>query len=372
MKDLTKMDVYEFKAEVAGLLNRAPASLYVNGQDLIVNTANRARKWAQKSVDFVRLNRKVTATVDLTTGAALSSVVLAGTSTPATIKKIVSGYVNFSNGSFMPIEMTSRPLSLSRQDRRQSYDPRARLPVDSSRISYPVKPEFYRQNDTIFITPIDVQYWQGQSSFDVGLDVIVKDVDWTTTEYGFFQLGANPASYSPTELGPFVITYASGDPNLHAASIPRMGTYRGHPMFADAANGMYVHFTDQWLDVSGAQSRWLLSDRPDRQDYCWYSPQGVDGLFSTTGWLPVGFSTQPDTTFGLNNLLSVIGDTSAPFWLDEAQEWLLLYVVQFLQSQFIKDSTRWPVTQKMVETAWQSVVDWNTSIGDGEPTFDLD
>lgn len=350
------MTITEFRLEIAGLLNRDPAKFVVNGTDLIVNAVNRGMSVAQRLVNFERLRTTIgPVSVNLSTGADLSSY---------NVNVIKAGYLEFTNPPaaipILPIQYVTKNQYLDRARRRIQYDTRTRLPIDASRIGLPFDPVFYKQNNQIFLWPTDSNLWQGTTAVNMGLDVIAKDNPFSyLSTYSLSYIGS--LAYCPP-----VLPDDEGDPNPQASFVQN-GSWNGQPLFA-SANGA-------WLSYTGTV--WIAGPSLFPSGDYWQAPvSGINGLDSTLPWIRENLSIPAGNYFQRNAGLTVVnytvGSQPASFWLDECQEWLQLYVIQYLQTHYIKAADKWPVTQQMVNAAWQGVVSWNDSISDQEVPYDLE
>lgn len=329
-----------------------------NGQNLILNAVNKVRGTAQSLVNFERLRRDVRMTVNIATGTNLSTAVLAD-ATVVTVNNIKSVSLRFTDGSFLPIDYVSYNSFLQRRKRiLQGQYPTLRMRESVAELnSRPSVPFAYRQDRTLYVWPDSSPFYNNATSVDVMLDAYIKDTDW-----GSFNQVELEYTGDPAEAGPFV-----GDGGGTSATFQKRGEINGNSFFAGGSGSVFY--------VADDPPYWFMSDRVTGgfPTYGWRSPSGVNGIMSQTGWTAVGFTPTPSATFGtINSVVAYDPGDVDEFWRDEAQEWLSLRVIQFLQTHYIKDQTRWPVTQKMVDHAWGSVCAWNTSIGDGEPDSDLD
>jgi len=365
-----------FKLEVAGLLNRDPGSLIVNGVDVMVNTVNRGMRWAQTQLDFERLrvSAQVPINVNSQAGTDLSQAVLRGTTTPVVVNKIKNAFLIFNDNSIMPIQIVGKDQYLERLARRQVYDPMARQPdAWLPRLSYPTYPVMYRQNNTVYMWPTDNTQWDFSGVATMGMDVYKKDGEFEA-QPETFQVSMTSALQSDTiSSGPWTSFQngVSGGQYYGSSNFAEVGTYRGKPLFQSGDTKMWIYWSDSFpLSYSGC---WLLSNVPGDASFVWYSPDGVNSFNATSGWKPYGFLADPSTSVGINIEQHPIDDTLvSDFWMSEASEWLQLYTIQYLQTHYIKTSDRWPVTNQMLAAAWQGVVSWNSSLNESMPSYDLD
>lgn len=354
------MTITEFRLEIAGLLNRDPAKFVVNGTDLIVNAVNRGMSVAQRLINFERLRTTVgPVSVAINGGADISGL---------NINVIKAGYIEFTqNNSILPIQFTTKNQYLERLRRNVTWSNRTRLPNDNSRIGFPFEPIFYKQNNQIFVWPTDSNIWQGQTTVNLGLDVISKDNQFSyLAAYSLLFVGdigqATPVFPDNTNVDGSYI------------KLPQVGLYLGQPLFSNGASCLF--YRQAGINPNPGNDFWMVGDGPVASTG-WKAPvNGPNGLDSSLPWLPVGITPTAGNyyqRYAPASLVNyVVGTQPLSFWLDECQEWLQLYVIQYLQSHYIKDKSGWPVTQQMVSAAWQGVVSWNDSISDQEVPQDLD
>lgn len=362
------MTVLEFKYEVCALLNRAPSSLLVNGQDLVVNTMNRARSSAQRRLDFAFLRRYVEVRNS-------QDLYLLDTETLVGSINVKNAFLRFNNGSILPVEYSSTDSFLARLGRRLEYDPQGRIPTSGNPYYQmnPTKPVVYKTVGDGASTGAWYKLWANDTQLSASvLDGSTKIVLDGYADDGAFSLSqtinmiynGSPGAKGPLEIG-------SNTPGVgYIISIPQSGIFKDNIFFTSLSESVFVWFSENNGAVGGPH--WALSNYLGRMDYTWEAPPGVDSLGSIITWTPSGFVSAGVLTSSGYGQSEVDSSSTNDIWMDDCGEWLQLYVLQYLQTHFIKDQTRWPVTQKMVDTAWEAVVTWNESKGAGEFQYDLD
>lgn len=339
----------DFKAEIAALLNRAPAALVQNGQDLIVNMSNRGKRSAQRLLDFSALRSSVDVTVNLTDGVDLGTAVLHGTATPVSINRILEVYLQYTDASFLPIEFGTlsqyRNTVMRKLDERY-YDVRQSQQQLLTPLFMPTWPTMFRQGNKVFLKPTQSQYFNNQTDVSVGLDVVRWDDDFQS---------ATTVVAMGTEAGPFVTG------GLASITLTQVGYLDGHMAFALGSDGNFLHF-------SQAANSWLLTKQPYNTSYAWVGPSGAGNLYGV--YTGVGFSGGSLIISAGTTTIAEPADDN--IFLNDCVEWLQLYVIQNLQTHFIKATDKWPVTKQMITDAWRNVVSWNESISEGEVSSNLD
>ena len=137
--------------------------------DILLQACNNARLYAERRVDFEL--SKVSATipaVDLLNGGSLSTAVLVGTSTPVSIKKILTPFIQMADGTQYAIDLWTKKKW---NDRLKARFEAAR-PTDTSDFAFITDAPFVlvQYGNKVFVAPADSTAFT--SPFPVFLDVV--------------------------------------------------------------------------------------------------------------------------------------------------------------------------------------------------------
>lgn len=342
------MTYIEFKREIAAYLNRSISEMTVAGVDLLANTINKSRRFAQRQLDFEDLRCAVDLTVSVSGGSELSGTVLSGTSTSATVNRIERAYVNI-GGTLRPVDYTTRSSIAARMHRLVDQQIDWRTPsTGQGDLSLPSHPTVYRHGTKIYLWPADATvFGDSGSSIDITFDVVrfaedYEEVDEITTTNNYFS--------GPVPNGE--CTFSS------------IGTFGGQQLYSTSQNIAFLQF-----DVPA--NVWKIGDTLFPETNYWQAATlGPVALFSTT-WLPIGFS-EAGSPFSITGTSST-GSVAEDFFLTECHEWMLFYCMR--QLEFYnrnRTNDRFVITQAMIDAAWKTVVDWNNSISDSSSSRPVD
>lgn len=179
------MTLLEIKTAAAHYLELGVADLTVNTQDLGILALNQVRKFAELNHDFEFSRKLVTVSVDGVTGGDLTTAVLYGTATAASIKTVIDVGIFDEDGNLRPIEWTtvSESLERGRLD-NPAFVPR--FPTDGQALGSPVgRSRVAFSGDKVYLFPLGAS----GETFTLGMEVYTFTADWV--------IGATEASTSP-------------------------------------------------------------------------------------------------------------------------------------------------------------------------------
>lgn len=347
-----------FKAQVCAYLNRKESDLLVNGIDLVLESTNKARKQAQKLLDFEKLRCSVDLTINLTSGVDVSTAVLSGGFESIRVNRIERATLVLANGEVRPIDLTTRSTMVKRYgrlwDSQRGWIENRNGQLGS--IQLPSEPTLVRHGDNLKLWPTGSTVFSGLSAV-VALDVTrwadnyIDDFTRVTIEISAGTLGPifNPGLYEFLHVG----TYHQYNTNFATYSFFETNTFLGHA---------YI-----WFDEG--QNNWVISNELGNATNCWVATtKGVKSIY-TTGWTPYVFGGNQT---GCNTTSSDIGGVAQEdFFLEDCEEWLMFFVLRQLE-YYNKQDERFVISQKMLDDSWTAVVSWNNSISDSGSAQDYD
>ena len=168
---------------IAGFMHRDAKVFLRDGFDLLLQSCNNARLYAERMVDFEYAIANVTIpAVDLHNGASLSTAVLTGTTTPANVKKIMTPWLGEIGGTQFPVDLVDKRTWNDRLKRRFE----GARPRDTADYAFITDSPFVcvQTGNTIFVAPADNKALGG--TFPIFLDAwlwLPPYVDGTETDF---------------------------------------------------------------------------------------------------------------------------------------------------------------------------------------------
>lgn len=171
---MAAMTFGDFKKVVAGYMQRSAAVFAPSTVDLLGHAINAARKSAELKMNFELAKARGQLSVNLTTGAALSSMVYEGTATTLPVKALLKAFLPLvtSENTFFPIEIISRDKHV---ERVQRYYAGQITEIDGNQQiteSLTTKYQLVRFGENVYLSPADSDSYNGSSSVTVKFDVI--------------------------------------------------------------------------------------------------------------------------------------------------------------------------------------------------------
>ena len=168
---------------VAGFMHRDPKVFMREGFDLLLQSCNNARLYAERMVDFELAMANVEiSSVDLHNGASLTTAVLTGTATSVNVKKIMTPWLGAEGGTQFPVDLVDKRTWNDRLKRR--YE--GARPRDTADYAFITESPFVvvQTGNTIFVAPADHKALGG--TFPIFLDAwlwLPAYVDGTETDF---------------------------------------------------------------------------------------------------------------------------------------------------------------------------------------------
>ena len=136
---------------------KAPKDFIVNNTDILAVALNNAQQNAQKLHDFEYSKALVDIEVDLLVGTDLSTAVLHGTSTPASVKSVLGVALNTEKGLLRPMEFIGRVNFAERvfEQYRGGHQYGNRYPADGDHGWFNDR-VVYQMNETLYCHPASV------------------------------------------------------------------------------------------------------------------------------------------------------------------------------------------------------------------------
>jgi hypothetical protein len=184
------MDIKSLKVKIATYLQKVPSDFVITNPspppttvDLLLDAINKSHTWAQMQRDFEQSKVSVDASVDLQNGVPISPLILHGTLTFVTVKKVLRAYIADGYGGVRPMKFVSRDWQYADAGQRWDGVPFPWAPNRRDTPSYPTFYEVYltQQANILMVYP-NAQVVVPQNPLPVFLDVIRFFPDYTDTD----------------------------------------------------------------------------------------------------------------------------------------------------------------------------------------------
>lgn len=295
---------------VGAFMHRAAGTFIVNGNDMLLRSANDAKNFIQRAVDFekARIFAEL-AGISVTNGGNLSGTVLKGTATPVVLKSIEKVFLKTSDASVeFPIDFISRSAYVSRLKRRYEHV----WAVDDAKMAEPTTQfplSMIQYGDIVYIAPANTQIFGGSSTFTAFFDAIQWLPDFSTTALTGSATGTS-ASKLVASAGNFIV------------------------------NG--VRIGDIVTNTTDSTSAIVLA---------------VDSATQLTLNADIFISGEAYS-------IATVSGTQTNFLLEYCFDCMLFYTVHHLNF-FLKEDMRVPLSEKMMERIWNNVINWNNTVVGG-------
>jgi hypothetical protein len=361
------MSIADLRSELCAYLNRTSTDLIVEGVDLVIQAANKAKVRAQRLLDFELLRKSLRVVVP----AGSSVDITSGTFTPHDgseertyrINRIERAFLQQSadtaagnetrSGALRPIDYRLRSEIAKREQR--FYDERVAWAILSDADDFTINTNFtvlVRQGDKVWLWP--------RQTTDV--TVVIDCVVWAE-HYPALSETLTVSNNDQVGFGPIPDTE-------NDYSFVQVGQVNQAAFFTATA----PEYANAFLWFNTEIDRWVITSHLDLdQGYWQLTEKGVHALRGHFDWEAAGPNSE--VAFGGGPTLSdwEVVDAADDFFLDECYDWLLASCMRSL-NYFSKQDERTLITQKAVDEAWAGVVSWNNSIADGggAQEYDLD
>lgn len=328
----------QIKTKIAAFFQKTVADLTILGEDMGLDALNQAKQAAQLAHDFEFQRQICTLTVDGITGGTLSSAVLQGTATAATIKTIVDMGQFDENGNFRPVEWTSVSESLERQRADGRYGG-LRYPTDGEVQGDPRGlGRLVLRNGAVFRFPLDTN--TADNDYSVGIEAYCLDAAWTAGD-----VSGTACLATFNSEGSDMATYGNS-------------TINGYPAYLGYLNsevGIVI-----WRNAAG--TAWYLTKLAaagdEAEDYDFFK-------LVTTNTSPAGAYTDSWTGFTTLTVSAVTGSSTGDTWTTYADEYLLWYAISYLNYRFKEfvprtEGNLTPPDQK-AQLALERFIEWDAS-----------
>jgi len=182
------MTVAQIKTRVANFFHKAVGDCTVNSEDLILSAMNSAKLLAEQTHDFEKSKKLCQLIISSSTGAALSSATLFGTTTGVQIKSILNCGIVGDDGSIRPIDFRRRDsvmAEIRKVNRVEPLDGFDRYPAeDAEKWSVGVR-EVMQWGDQVMLRPM---LDSGSVTLVMECYTNMPDYDSTGTYTDFFTL----------------------------------------------------------------------------------------------------------------------------------------------------------------------------------------
>lgn len=181
------MDIKSLKIKIATYLQKTTSDFVVTDGvttvDMLLDAINKSHQWAQKKRDFEQCKVSVDALVDLTNGVPISPLLLHGTLTLVTVKKVLRAYIADGYGGVRPMKFVSRDWQYSDAGQRWDGVPYPWAPNQRDMPSYPTFHEIYltQQANILMLYP-NAQVAVPQNPLAISLDVIRYFPDYQNSD----------------------------------------------------------------------------------------------------------------------------------------------------------------------------------------------
>lgn len=151
------MTVAQIKTRVANFFHKAVGDCVVNSEDMLLSAMNSAKLLAEQTHDFEKSKRLCQLTISSSTGAALSSAVLFGTSTAVKVKSILNCGILGDDGTIRPIDLRRRDsvmAEIRKVNRVEPWDSLGRYPAqDAEHLAIGIR-EVMQWGDQVMLRPM--------------------------------------------------------------------------------------------------------------------------------------------------------------------------------------------------------------------------
>lgn len=326
------MTLLAIQRAVAAYLEKVPADLTVNGEDLFLNAINQSRREAELAYDFEFTRKLVDLTVNGVTGGSLEDVQDYVTDAEVEIKSILEVGLFDTDGNLRPVEWTTVAEGLERQ---RIDNPRTspRYPTDAWYSSGVVGRErFEFSGDKVFRWPKD-----SANNFTLGMEVYSFTADWTSNPQTVTVSGATPASANDTYF--------------------RYGAYRNKTLYINQQDATTP--TGVVYAIWHTGTYWVVTVI---EDFGKTSLSNYARLTSTSE-SPAGTYTPQGTWSGTIVVAESTNDVSEDVWLKHGAQYLQWQTIVHLNHLFkgfvFRQEGNLPPPEALAQRGLQALKDWD-------------